>query len=62
MNAIFRAIPWAAAMLLLAQGEAYGLVERSTAVTMFAVLPGLMVVTMQRQGRCLRRRSKESAL
>lgn len=61
MNAILRAIPWAVAMLLIAVGKAYGLVEPRTAVTMFAILPGLMVATMPRQGRCLRRRSKESA-
>jgi ethanolamine ammonia-lyase small subunit len=52
MPPIARAIPWAIAMILLAVGERYGLVESRSAATMFAVLPALAVVTMPRRRRC----------
>jgi hypothetical protein len=52
MTSILSAIPWAIAMILLAIGEHYGLVERHNAETMFAILPALAVVTMSRRGAC----------
>ncbi len=52
MTAIARAIPWAVAMVLIAVGKAYGLVAPASAQTMFVILPGLAVVTMNRQGSC----------
>lgn len=56
MTSVARALPWAIAMILMAVGEAYGLVDRKTAATMFAILPGLAVVTSVRRGRaCFRR-------
>lgn len=56
MTSVARALPWAIAMILIAVGEAYGLVDRGTASTMFAILPGLAVVTSVRRSRaCFRR-------
>lgn len=56
MASVARALPWAIAMILMAVGEAYGLVDRDTASTMFAILPGLAVVTGLRRDRpCFRR-------
>ncbi|MBO9574150.1 MAG: hypothetical protein J7494_00295 [Sphingobium sp.] len=53
MTKIARAIPWAIAMILIAVGEHYGLVERSSANAMFAILPVLAVITMNRRRACL---------
>lgn len=56
MTSVARALPWAIAMILIAVGEAGGLVDRNTAATMFAILPGLAVATSVRRGRnCFRR-------
>jgi hypothetical protein len=52
MTTVLSAIPWAVAMVLLAVGERYGLVESHTAATMFAILPALAVATMPRRRRC----------
>jgi hypothetical protein len=52
MTTVLSAIPWAVAMVLLAVGERYGLVESRAAATMFAILPALAVATMPRRGRC----------
>ncbi|HEY1125340.1 MAG TPA: hypothetical protein VGE65_06880 [Sphingobium sp.] len=56
MISVARALSWAIAMILIAVGEAYGLVDRNTASTMFAILPGLAVATSLRRNRaCFRR-------
>ncbi len=52
MTSIAKAIPWAVAMILIAIGKAYGLVEPRTAQTMFVILPGLAVATMNRPSSC----------
>jgi hypothetical protein len=64
MTSVAHAIPWAIAMILLAVGERYGLVEGRTAATMFVVLPALAVATMPRRRRCSLsgRQSKGEAL
>jgi hypothetical protein len=51
MMAVAHAIPWAIAMILLAFGERYGLVESRTATTMLAILPVLAVATTTRRRR-----------
>lgn len=50
MTAVLRALPWAIAMILIALGEAEGLVGHDTAATMFAILPALAVVAGIRGG------------
>jgi len=56
MTSVARALPWAIAMILIAVGEAHGLVDRATASTIFAVVPGLAVATNVRRSRaCFRR-------
>ena len=64
MTSIVCALPWAIAMIVLAVGERYGLVESRTATTLFAILPALAVVTLPRGRRCgpRDRQSKGAAL
>lgn len=54
MNQILRAVPWALAMVLIAVGERFGVVQPEVARTMMVVLPALWVATSGRT--CLRRR------
>jgi|EndMetStandDraft_4_1072995.scaffolds.fasta_scaffold1817564_2 hypothetical protein len=57
MTSVARALPWAIAMILIAAGEAYGLIDRDGAATMLAILPGLAVVTSVLRNRACFRRS-----
>jgi hypothetical protein len=56
MSTISKSLCWAAAMLLLAVGNASGLVSDSNANTMFAVIPALWVITTF-GGNCLKKRA-----
>lgn len=52
MSRIYQALPWAAMMLLIAIGEAYGFVAEPSARAMFAIIPALAVVSIYRSGAC----------
>jgi hypothetical protein len=54
MSTISKSLCWAAALILLAVGNATGLLSDSSATTMFAVIPALWVATTF-GGNCLRK-------
>ena len=51
MNQIIKALPWAVAMILLAIGKRYGIVDAKAADTMFIVLPILALLSVIRRDR-----------
>jgi len=56
MTPIRSALIWAAAMLLVALANRHLLIADKDALAMFAVMPGIWVVTTSsRRGRCARR-------
>lgn len=55
MLQIFRALPWAFAMIFIAIASARGLIAKELALTLLAILPGVMVATFPRK-RCIRAR------
>lgn len=46
MKTIFKSLCWAAAIILVALGNAFGAIDDGTARTLFIVLPILMVLTL----------------
>ncbi|RPF71799.1 hypothetical protein [Aurantiacibacter spongiae] len=46
MTTIRKALPWAAAMILLALGVRAGIVDRDAARTMFVILPALAWISI----------------
>jgi hypothetical protein len=54
MLTVSRSLCWAASLILLAVGNATGLVSDSSATTMFAVIPALWVATIF-GGNCLKK-------
>ncbi len=52
MSDISKALHWAAAILLLALGNAAGLIDDKTAGTMFVVLPVMAVIALNRGRGC----------
>jgi len=52
MNPIFKAVCWAAVILLLALGNAAGLVADSSARVMFTVLPIVAWMSLSGKGSC----------
>ena len=52
MSNIVKALCWAAAILLVALGNASGLIADSSANTMFAILPLLAVLSLRGQIGC----------
>jgi len=61
MKAVLRAVPWAVAMLLIALLARLGWMDHTTTATMFAVIPALMVATMDRSRGCHLLRRKRIA-
>ena len=52
MSNIVKALCWAAAILLVALGNASGLIADSSANTMFAILPALAVISLSGPRAC----------
>lgn len=57
MPHILRALPWAAASLLVAIASIFELIPETTAQTLIIVIPALMVATINAAPCALRRRS-----
>lgn len=55
MTAIFKGLCWAGSIILLAIGNAAGLVDDQTAGTLFVVLPAVALMTLRGHGSCLRK-------
>ncbi|WP_432767974.1 MAG: hypothetical protein HEQ22_11125 [Sphingopyxis sp.] len=57
MPHILRALPWAAASLLVALASIFELIPETTAQTLIIVIPALMIATINAGPCALRRRS-----
>lgn len=57
MPQILRALPWAAASLLVAVASIFELIPEPSAQTLIMVIPALMIATINAKPCALRRRS-----